>query len=107
MRIEMSAKEFRELRDSIVALNDSKVNRVFNAIFGRDHIQEITLNVDKDTKDVMVLIPEENSVKFFTVLKRHLREIGILLKGGLNPLGIPKWKRTLTSFGEDIIRVFR
>lgn len=105
MKIEMSKREFEELRDSIVALNDSKVNRVFNAIFGRDHIPEISLKVNGD--DISVIIPEENSVKFFAVLKRHLREIGILLKGGLNPLGIPKWKRTLTSFGEDIVRVFR
>lgn len=101
----MSIEEYKELRESIVALSHNKVTHVYNKIFGQDHIQEIDLQVTTET--VTVIIPEKNSRKFFAVLKKHLGNFGVLSRGGLNLPALFKWKAAFKTFGDDIAKVFR
>ena len=98
MIIQMSNKEFQEVRKFIMGLKNPKVTEQFNGIFAKNSTGEIRGFVNPLNKDIVIEISENSTFAIESVLVKYSPDIAKLIKGGSSITNAPKW----LSFAKNI-----
>ena len=101
MIIEMSTPEFKELRKTIIALNNPHANKYFNQIFEKNSTGPVKGFVNPLNQKVIIEISETSTLKVEEVFTKNAPDISKLIKGGASITNAPKWLSCIkTVFGE-------
>lgn len=97
MIIQLTKKEFTELRAIVVSLNNPTATEKFNEIFSVDNIsdRQVAGFVNPINKDIIIHINEKSGCKVLSGINLHAKELGRLIKNGVSISSAPKWISTL------------
>ena len=106
MIIQMSNKEFQEIRKVIIGLKNSKVTEQFNEVFAKNSTGDIRGFVNPLNRDIVIEISEDTTYAVESVLVKYSPDIAKLIKGGSSITNAPKWlsfaKNIFTDIGAAI-----
>ena len=98
MVIEMSNKEFQEIRKFIIGMKNPTVTEKFNEVFAKNSSGPIRGFVNPLNKSVVIDIAEDSTYAIESVLVKYSPDIAKLVKGGSSITNAPKW----LSFAKNI-----
>ena len=104
MIIQMSNREFQEIRKFIIGLKNPKANKMFNEIFSSEPTGGVKGFVNPLNKDIVIDIPEHLAFEIFKVFVNHSADIAKLAKGGSSITNAPKWLAFLKNIFADLQR---
>ena len=104
MIIKMSKQEFQELRNIVIAMDNPDVTKHFNSIFEKE---SKFLSVNPTTKELTVSLPKEKVCQVERSIAKRGRNLGKLLKDGVNLSSATRWFSTVDSIWSDIVSLFR
>ena len=105
MTIEMTNREFQELRKFLLAQKNQKVNKAFNEVFSKDPTGGIKGFVNPINNNIVINIPEALSYEVMKVFVNHAGDIAKISKGGSSITNAPKWLSCIKSIANDITNV--
>lgn len=100
MKLIMSRDEFAAMRNIIINLNSPGVTEIWNQIISPAHTQA-------DNSSVYTDIQEKDAIAFLTILSKHSKPIGNLLRKGIKITDIGELKHIFTTMGDSIKRSFK
>ena len=106
MIIEMSKKEFQEMRKFLMGLNNQKANKQFNAIFDKKPTGEVRGFVNPLNQTVVIEISETATLNVESTFVKHAPDIGKMVKGGVSITTAPKWFAIIKNIFTDICAAF-
>lgn len=106
MIIQMSNREFQEVRKFILAMKNPKANKVFNEIFSKQQNGGVKGFVNPINNDIVINIPENMSMEVEKVLVNYAPDIAKMAKGGVSITNAPKWLACLKNIFADITKAF-
>lgn len=101
MRIEMTVKEFEQLRKMVKETDNPSITYIFNRIFGQK-IRGINYTVFEDT--IQLNITEKLSLQMGDILIPYMTKVGRLAQGGIASL--PKIPGVLKYLKRDFETLF-
>lgn len=101
MIIQMSNKEFQELRKFLISLRNSQVNKTFNEVFAKSPSGGVKGFVNPLNNDIVVEIPEYLTCEVEKVFIKYGDDIGKLIKAN-SITNTPKWITCLKNIFNDI-----
>lgn len=102
MIIQMSNREFQEVRNFILGLKNPEVNKVFNEVFAKDIKGGVKGFVNPLNKDIVIEIPEYLSYEVEKVFVKYSPDIAKMIKGGSSITNAPKWISCIKNLFSDI-----
>ena len=104
MIIQMSNREFQEVRKFILGMKNPKVNKVFNEVFSKDPTGGVKGFVNPINQDIVINIPENLSIEVEKVLVKYSPDIAKMIKGGSSITNAPKWLSCIKNIFSDIMK---
>ena len=103
MIIQMSNREFQEIRKFIISLDNSKVTKNFNEIFSKEVTGGVKGFVNPLNKDIIIEIPEGISFEVEKVFVNNGANLGKMIKNGVSITNASKWLSLLKGILNDIV----
>lgn len=100
MKLIMSRDEFAAMRNVIINLNNPEITEIWNQIISPEHTQA-------DNSSVYTDIQEKDAIVFLTILGKHSKPIGNLLRKGIKITDIGELKHIFTALGDSLKRSFK
>ena len=104
MIIQMSSREFQEVRKFIMGMKNPKLNKVFNEVFSKDPTGGVKGFVNPLNQDIVINVPEELTVEVEKVLVKYSPDIAKMVKGGSSITNAPKWLSCIKNIFSDITK---
>jgi len=105
MTIQMSNREFQELRKFLQAMKNPKVNKAFNEVFSKEPTGGVKGFVNPINNDIVINIPESLSFEVEKVFVNHAPEIAKISRGGSSITNAPRWLSCIKNIANDITHV--
>lgn len=102
MIIQMSNREFQELRKFIIAMKNPKANKIFNEVFAKEPTGGVKGFVNPINQDIIINIPENLSIEVEKVFVKYSSDISKMAKGGTSVTNAPKWISCIKNIFGDI-----
>ena len=102
MIIQMSNREFQEMRKFLIALKDPKVTKAFNEVFDHDIKGGVKGFVNPLNRDIVIEVPEHLTYEVEKVFVKYGPDIGKMIKGGGSIANAPKWLSCIKNIIADI-----
>ena len=102
MIVQMSNKEFQELRKFLISLKNPKVNKSFNEVFSKNTSGGVKGFVNPLNNDIVIEIPEYLTYEVEKVFVKHGSDIGKMVKGNVSITNAPKWLSCAKTIFADI-----
>ena len=102
MIIQMSNKEFQEIRKIIIGLKNPKVTKEFNEVFVKNSTGKIRGFVNPLNQDIVIEIAEDTTYAVESVFVKYSPDIAKLVKGGSSITNAPKWLSFAKNIFSDI-----
>ena len=106
MIIQMSNKEFQELRKFIVNMKNPEANKAFNKIFAKEQTSGVKGFVNPINQDIVIHFPEHMTIEVEKVLVNYSPDIAKMVKGGASITNAPKWLSCIKNIFADIAKAF-
>ena len=104
MIIQMSNREFQEIRKFVLAMKNPKVNKSFNEIFSKDPTGGVKGFVNPINNDIVINIPESLTYEVEKVFVNYVPDIAKMVKGGSSITNAPKWLSCIKNIFADITK---
>ena len=105
MIIQMSNREFQEVRKFVLAMKNPKMNKAFNEVFSKEPTGGVKGFVNPINNDIVINVPESLSFEVEKVLVNYAPEIAKMVKGGSSITNAPKWLACIKNIFADITKV--
>lgn len=105
MIIQLSNKEFQELRKILIGVKNPKANKIFNEMFAKDSKSSVKGFVNPINNDIVINIPENLAVDVEKVFVEYSPDIQKLVKSGSSITNASKWLSCIRNVWSDILRV--
>ncbi len=102
MIIQMSNREFQEVRKFIISLKNPKINKSFNEVFSKDLTGGVKGFVNPLNNDIVIEVPEHLTYEVEKVLVKYGADIGKMAKGGASITNAPKWLTVIKNIFSEI-----
>ena len=102
MIIQMSNKEFQEMRKFLITLKDPNVTKAFNEVFNPDIKGGVKGFVNPLNKDIVIDVPEHLTYEVEKVFVKYGPDIGKMIKGGASITNAPKWLSCIKNIFHDV-----
>ena len=102
MIIQMSNREFQEMRKFLITLKNPKVTKAFNEVFNQDIKGGVKGFVNPLNKDIVINIPEHLTYDVEKVFVKYGPDIGKMVKGGSSITNAPKWISCIKNIIADV-----
>lgn len=105
MIIQLTNKEFQELRKFLINLKNPKATKAFNEVFSGSPTGGVKGFVNPVNKDIIINIPESLAFDIEKIFVKNGDEIGKMIKNGSSISNAPKWISCIKNIFSEITNV--
>ncbi len=102
MIIQMSNREFQEVREFISGMKNPAATKCFNEVFSKEPKGGVKGFVNPLNKDIVIEVPESLTYEVEKVLVKYSADIGKMSKGGISITHAPKYFNCIKSVFTEI-----